>query len=1028
MAKKIIQRINIGFLLLVFVLSLLTNLLVPTDRQPIVRASTPSSALLNRLLDFGNDAPSGPDQEVGIWVTRSYIYLYDNTNPAKYPDQLDGAAVTGTIFRALPEETHTVEVGGQTIEVTGTVPTAPSSYDVRADSTKYVSGDDDGCFLTVAGMTSATGSQPTSGTLSGSCGNTDTTVDLRHSLRGRYDGWYQTTDDDENIVMERYLEALSGCSGTGSVDVGSYRTDGTFTKLDSGDTDRVRKGGQTITYKGPVYGNGERKSGLEIIRTADSGVIVANQWVWCTKDDNYTRYGDVGNDRQGQGREIVISPKSLDDLQKLASDDILPYLLARNKAYAFANFFDKTSNANVARQCAINTFGSDSSPIAGLNTVEYAIYVLSKGVPGPYDDCLRAFLANATGPDGTPFSEIDGMTAADALRPPGAENGAESCSVDIFLIGDLICGLIKFIYDGLSSLFEWAFNALGDTSATFNDLGKNIGMQQAMASVRNLANIIFLLAFLVVVFQYLTDINVVDAYFVKKFVPRLLIAVVLVQASFWIVSELNNFFTDLGQSVQSLLLFGANVSQNSGVVSTGSGAVAEISAGLGAFGAFGAGAFVVALISGLVGLIMLLIGIVVLVVRQMGLIVLAIIAPLAFATIAIPQLEGLFKKWWKVYLNLLVMYPIMMAVVAVGNTIGAVLSDPSMSAIYRYYGFIAYFLPFIILPFTLKMAGGVTGNIAGKLNSMVTGAAKNKAKDAYGSSRFALGRAKNKELKRGIRADIAGNRKSDKMADKMKKAQEKGGLRARYANQRLYGGVGGTEAERARYAGSFAQKQKKQKREDADLMVANRIAGKGTQPEQVKELSDIYENAMKSGEHDVAAAAYAGLVDQKANDELGKIQADAYSGEYGAAGVAQFNKQQGENYSKLGEFAPQLRGDVSAGKTVDQHRAENLAKMSDDQLSQVNDKTWKDWHRIDPSAATDRMATIIANGGGAASKLNAEAKQHIASDPRAAAGAKVTDAEIERNFAGMPSGAAREAAIATAKKQRDNWKKAFIPE
>ncbi len=486
----------------------------------------------------------------------------------------------------------------------------------------------------------------------------------------------------------------------------------------------------------------------------------------------------------------------------------------KTKEIAYTIFFQADNN----RQLGIAQFacgGKLESPLTP--SLSYIIDTLSKPIPGPFYECLQdGFSDNAT------FAAIDSIEGKAADQPDyliPVDEDVCSSEDGIPIITDLACGLTLWIYDTLFEVFTGVINYFSSPPSMFED--QTGTLSESIKNLRNIANLIFVVAFLMVVLQYMTNINVVDAYFIKKFIPRLVIAVILVQASFFIVSELNYFFFDLGQSVQTIVFSG----QEPGNLTVGDGfaTIATFS---------GPALIGIALTIGIVMLVVLLITVIILTLRYILLIVLAILAPLAFAAIAIPQLEGVSKKWFMMYIKLLLMYPIIMFFIAASSIIGQVFSGGGL--LDQVFGLIVQFLPFIILPFTFKFAGGIMGNVTGKLQGLAT----KKGKEAYGKTGFAQGREAKKGYKESLRKEGA----------------------QRKMNQKIAGGTGriGRRADTAERAIAAAKVKQDELRVPAAQEQARKAERSGHSFRQNEEMQRIINDRLAAGDDSKTARA-AGL-------------------------------------------------------------------------------------------------------------------------------------------------------------------------
>lgn len=570
-------------------------------------------------------------------------------------------------------------------------------------------------------------SKPTSGTLNG------TSIKLVKPENAVIDAYYD--EEKDTFELFRYLSDAGRCAVWGGE---PKYSDGpvTFTKNEDG---RYSKDGATKGYP-PI---------VEDIKS-----ISDQKYSFAQKD---TCDQSVGNDMTNHYTDPNKNTATLYAAKGSSQKNSLDRAEERAKEL----------NGEAAKESKLEEYFSDPNStqskvlegcakefVTGDRSKETLLGIIARGEPGGFMDCLKGYLAND--PE---FEEILATTDESDYSTQTDEEQDE-CNMGIPFIGDLICKMVKVVFEGISSMFGAVIDFFGNTGETFDRLDSKPTFKTAWESLRNISNIIFVVAFLVVIFQYLTNINVVDAYFIKKFLPRVLIAAILVQASWWIVMEMNAFTSDLGSSIRTIVLQGGGTEIS---LATGDGAIAQIAGGFLAGFAFlsPVGMVIVALIVGVILLLILLVCILILAMREALLVLLAILAPLAFASFAVPQLEGTLKKWLNMYIKLLMMYPIMQLLLAVGVIIGNVLGQ--MGGLYQLFGFIAYFLPFIVLPFTYKMGGNVMGKLVGS--------AKQLGKNAKGTfDRTPMGR--DREAYKKLRSEDTARRRHGKSIERAIDAHE----------------------------------------------------------------------------------------------------------------------------------------------------------------------------------------------------------------------------------------------------------------
>lgn len=227
-------------------------------------------------------------------------------------------------------------------------------------------------------------------------------------------------------------------------------------------------------------------------------------------------------------------------------------------------------------------------------------------------------------------------------------------------LGWLICPAIYF----LSSLTDgtyYVIDALLRVQPILATPGSDTeGLYNAWQVMRNFANIAFVIAFLVIIFSQVTSAGVSN-YGIKKLLPRLIVAAILVNISYWICAIAVDLSNIAGGSLKSL--FDAIAAQvdlkpvGGPGSSTGLTGIAEFVLG-GAIVGFGMYIMLSALLPVLVGcLITVIIVFVVLVMRQALIVLLIAISPLAFVAYLLPNTEKLFNQWRDLFWTLLLMYP-----------------------------------------------------------------------------------------------------------------------------------------------------------------------------------------------------------------------------------------------------------------------------------------------------------------------------------------------------------------------------------
>lgn len=314
----------------------------------------------------------------------------------------------------------------------------------------------------------------------------------------------------------------------------------------------------------------------------------------------------------------------------------------------------------------------------------------------------------------------------------GEEEGKNSCGIDG--MGWLICPLMTFMGGIADASYSVISQFLNIRPAIFDEGSDAVGAKQAWSFFRDIANVIFVLLFLWVIFSQVSSIGISN-YGIKKILPKLIVGAVLVNLSFYICQlavDLSNIlgFT-LKEALEGAVSGVGGSSSNSAIVSGLGTAVAGI---LVLTGTVLFAALAVSIPTLLSLMLVLLVVLVILIVRQAAIILLISIAPLAFAAWLLPNTESLFKKWVSMFRGLLMVFPIISLLYGAGKLAGAILmttatSDPNDTAItMQFAGLAASILPLGATPFVLKSSLNSLGSIGAKiggLSSVATGSLKN---------------------------------------------------------------------------------------------------------------------------------------------------------------------------------------------------------------------------------------------------------------------------------------------------------------
>lgn len=349
------------------------------------------------------------------------------------------------------------------------------------------------------------------------------------------------------------------------------------------------------------------------------------------------------------------------------------------------------------------------------------------------------------------FSNRQGTTTI-VITPQGDESSYSSCEVES--IGWVICPVTIFLAEGMDTVFNIISGFVAVQPLTVNDV--NSPLHVAWNVMRSFANIAFIILFLIIIYSQLTSWGLSN-YGLKRLLPRLVVAAILVNLSFYITALAVDISNVIGFGLQDILI---NIRETTFSITnqtytaetttwaTAAGAIlsggAIIAGGISLSGAT-AGSITAALymiVPLLMGLLLTAVFVMlILAARQAIIIILIVISPLAFVANLLPNTEKWFDKWRDLFMNMLLFFPAFSLVFGGSQLAGGIIIQNATGPfgfVMMLFGMAVQIAPLIITPLILKLSGGLLGRIAQIVNDPRKGAmdrTKNWASDKAGMYR-----------------------------------------------------------------------------------------------------------------------------------------------------------------------------------------------------------------------------------------------------------------------------------------------------
>jgi hypothetical protein len=304
-----------------------------------------------------------------------------------------------------------------------------------------------------------------------------------------------------------------------------------------------------------------------------------------------------------------------------------------------------------------------------------------------------------------------------------------NCKVEGAL-GWILGPVCKVALEATSKAGEFVTDQLEIPSITQSNSQGSV--YQAWKAFRDIANAFLVLIFLVIIFYQVLPIEI-DAYTVKKVLPRLIAAAIGIQFSFFISQIGVDISNVLGRGVAGLfeaLTAAAGTTTTSAIDGT-SAALTAVTSGVIIWAFIGPIFFL--LIAALISIITVIITIQA---REIIIVFLVIASPLAMIASVLPNTEQYFKQWSSNFVKLLLMYPLIQFILSGTFLLSSILNVNGNDTVQQIMVSIIPIIGLFMIPATFKASGSLMSSIGGTisdkgfgLSKKVTGRAREDAKD-----------------------------------------------------------------------------------------------------------------------------------------------------------------------------------------------------------------------------------------------------------------------------------------------------------
>jgi hypothetical protein len=310
----------------------------------------------------------------------------------------------------------------------------------------------------------------------------------------------------------------------------------------------------------------------------------------------------------------------------------------------------------------------------------------------------------------------------DALKDDGTQLDANpdgesevSCAIDG--IGWIICPVMRFMGD----LNDKAFGYLNDLLTIRPEVFSSDATRNAWGAFRDLANVAFVIAFLVIIYSQMTGAGI-NNYGIKKLIPKLIIAAILVNISYFICQLAVDLSNIVGASIYNLLGSGIDIGADPEATSGGNTWNSIV------VGALAGGATILLVLVVFLApsvLLALALVLLILVARQALVILLIVVSPLAFVAYLLPNTEDWFKKWWKAFSVTLMVFPVVGLVFGASTLASDILLEASKGSgggddkqLLAIVALAVLGIPLFAVPALIKGSLAAAGSIGAKIGGL----------------------------------------------------------------------------------------------------------------------------------------------------------------------------------------------------------------------------------------------------------------------------------------------------------------------
>lgn len=425
-----------------------------------------------------------------------------------------------------------------------------------------------------------------------------------------------------------------------------------------------------------------------------------------------------------------------------AGNDILTVTVSLQNTPAAAQAADQIS-LDLKQGSSVKASKTLAETSSNDATISYTPVTFSNVATGNYTLCLHntSSCENVTkdaNADNVSFNAA--LSDADAAKLGGtaagtsntntsnsASNAGNNTSCEGQQLGWIICPVVSTMQNAIGAVENSVIVPFLQTQPLHrtNADGSAAVVFTIWNAVRDFANALLIIVFLFLIFGHTLSFGA-DAYTIKRTLPRLVVAAILIQFSFLIASlgiDITNILGGgVGKIIGAVVNTAGGVNYHFNLLTGGLGLTALVAGAVALIGSVLTGAILLVLLAAFLGVVAVFLT---LIARQIIITLLVIVAPLAFLLMVLPGTESMFRWWRTNFIRVLLMYPLIVLLFAASRVVAVIatasggtstVGNQAAGGISSLVALVAAVVPLFLIPAMFKFAGSAMHSTSELIN------------------------------------------------------------------------------------------------------------------------------------------------------------------------------------------------------------------------------------------------------------------------------------------------------------------------